>query len=50
MELRLRVNDEKRAVPGTEEPAELDKVLATLAMRRELVTIALNDPVVPRSR
>ena len=48
MALNLSINGELRAVPDTANPALLETVLAALAVRKELVAIAVNDTIVPR--
>jgi sulfur carrier protein len=50
MVLNLSVNGQLRSVPITTNPAALDTVLTALAVRRELVAIALNDTIVPRAQ
>ena len=50
MPLELKINGEVRFVPGTESPAALSDVLSVLAVRKELVAVALNDLIVPRAQ
>jgi len=50
MPLELKINGEVRLVPGTENPAALSAVLNVLAVRKELVAVALNDLIVPRAQ
>ncbi len=45
--MKLTINGEAREVP---DDATIDDVLATLAIRREGVAVALNDDVVPRTQ
>lgn len=45
--MNLTVNGEARSVP---DGATIDDVLATLAIRREGVAVALNDDVIPRTQ
>ena len=50
MPLELKINGEVRLVPGTGNPAALSDVLSVLAVRKELVAVALNDLIVPRAQ
>lgn len=48
--LTLSVNGTLRSLPGTVDSPPLGTVLAALAVRKELVAIALNDTIVPRAQ
>jgi sulfur carrier protein len=48
--LNLRVNGQWRTLPVTAESPPLGVVLTVLAVRKELVAIALNDMIVPRAQ
>jgi len=47
--LILLVNGDSRSVPDVVNPAPLDTVLTALSVRKELIAVALNDVIVPRT-
>ena len=49
MSLELRINGELRSVLNEANPTALDKVLTALSVRKELIAVALNDMIVPRT-
>ena len=50
MTLNLSVNGKARSLPATTDSSPLGTILTVLAVRRELVAIALNDTIVPRAQ
>ncbi len=50
MPMRLLINGDSRLIPEMTESDALDNVLSALSVRKELVAVALNDVIVPRSR
>jgi sulfur carrier protein len=49
MALKLLINGELRAVLDDTNPTALDRVLTALSVRKELIAVALNDMIVPRT-
>ena len=49
MSLTLSINGEFRSLMDDANPTALDRVLTALAVRKELIAVALNDMIVPRS-
>jgi len=50
MSLELKINGEKRLVPGEVDSLTLVEVLDALAVRKDLIAVALNDLIVPRAQ
>jgi sulfur carrier protein len=50
MTLNISINGELRSVPDSANPVNLNHVLTSLAVRKDLVAIALNDTIVPRAQ
>jgi sulfur carrier protein len=50
MALNISINGELRSVPDSANPVNLNRVLTSLAVRKDLVAIALNDTIVPRAQ
>ncbi len=49
MALKLLINGEIRAFLDAAGPTALDRVLTALSVRKELIAVALNDMIVPRT-
>ena len=49
MPLQLRINGELRSILDDANPTALDRVLTALSVRKELIAVALNDMIVPRT-
>ena len=49
MSLKLLINGEFRSLLDDAIPTVLDSVLTALAVRKELIAVALNETIVPRS-
>lgn len=50
MSLKLRINGELRPISVDAAPIALDRVLTVLLVRKELIAVAVNDSIVPRTQ
>jgi sulfur carrier protein len=48
LSLELKINGQTRSVPGVADSLALGEVLDALAVRQDLIAVALNDLIVPR--